>query len=51
MGKGTGIGLSISLGIINYHQGKLSIENDNPNTCFVVEVPLTQNQTRSNLAS
>lgn len=39
VGKGTGIGLSISLGIIHFHHGKLYIDNQCPNTCFVIELP------------
>lgn len=38
-GKGTGLGLSISRNIITNHQGELYIDNDYPNTCFVIKLP------------
>ncbi len=39
IGKGTGLGLSISRGIVHEHQGTLTIDESNPNTCFVVIIP------------
>jgi signal transduction histidine kinase len=41
-GKGTGLGLSISLNIIKQHNGKFYIDANHPNTCFVIELPLSQ---------
>ena len=38
--NGTGIGLSISHGIIEDHQGKLYYDESSANTAFVVELPL-----------
>lgn len=38
--KGTGIGLGISLAIVNNHSGKFYLDNQSPNTTFVVELPL-----------
>lgn len=38
-GKGTGLGLSISKGIVEDHGGKFYIDNDCPNTKFVIELP------------
>jgi len=38
VGKGTGLGLSISKKIIESHHGKIYIDNDCPNTCFVIEL-------------
>ncbi len=38
VGKGTGLGLSISKQIIESHHGKIYIDNDCPNTCFVIEL-------------
>jgi signal transduction histidine kinase len=38
-GKGTGLGLSISKMILEKHTGKLWVDNSNPNTCFVLELP------------
>ncbi len=40
VGKGMGLGLSISYGIIKQHQGNLFYDSENPNTCFVIELPL-----------
>ncbi|MGZ3711053.1 MAG: sensor histidine kinase [Bdellovibrionota bacterium] len=39
IGKGTGMGLSISIGIIKGHFGELKIDNQCPNTCFVIRLP------------
>ncbi len=39
VGKGTGLGLSVSFGIIEQHGGLLYLDKDNPNTCFVLELP------------
>ena len=42
IGKGTGIGLSISMGIIKGHGGRLFVDPGSINTCFVVEIPKKQ---------
>jgi PAS domain S-box-containing protein len=42
IGKGTGMGLSISSGIIKGHQGELFLDNQAPNTCFVMRLPKKQ---------
>lgn len=39
IGKGTGLGLSISHSIIEKHNGKITIDNSVPNTCFVITIP------------
>lgn len=44
VGKGTGIGLSISKGIIEQHQGTLDIDLKEVNTTFVITLPLQQNK-------
>ncbi len=43
IGKGTGIGLSISVGIIKSHNGRLFIDPGHLNTSFVIEIPKKQN--------
>ena len=42
VGSGTGIGLSISTGIVNSHNGKLYVDNEVKNTCIVLELPKEQ---------
>lgn len=44
VGKGTGLGLSISKGIIESHQGKFVLDNNSPNTCFVLLLPKKQQE-------
>ena len=39
VGKGTGLGLSLCAKIINDHGGKIFVDNDQPNTTFVIELP------------
>jgi C4-dicarboxylate-specific signal transduction histidine kinase len=39
IGLGTGLGLSISRTIIEIHDGTLVINNDGPNTAFVISLP------------
>jgi nitrogen-specific signal transduction histidine kinase len=40
VGKGTGIGLSLSATIVHQHNGHLALDTTKSNTCFVVEIPL-----------
>lgn len=42
IGKGTGLGLSISRGIIVKHNGNFYLDEQNENTSFVFNIPLTQ---------
>lgn len=42
IGKGTGLGLSLSKGIIEGHHGKLYVDNQCPNTKFVIWLPKFQ---------
>jgi C4-dicarboxylate-specific signal transduction histidine kinase len=42
IGKGTGLGLSISSSIVRDHRGRFFYDKDNPNTSFVIEIPITQ---------
>ncbi|MGZ3651047.1 MAG: ATP-binding protein [Bdellovibrionota bacterium] len=39
IGKGTGMGLSISIGIVKAHGGSLTLDNTSENTRFVVSIP------------
>ena len=39
VGKGTGMGLSISLGIVQNHRGEILIDSQSPNTKFIVRLP------------
>ncbi len=41
-GQGTGLGMSISHGIIKSHNGNLTIDDKNPNTCFRISLPKSQ---------
>jgi len=45
VGKGQGLGLSISQGIINTHNGKLSLAQDEVDTSFIIELPLKKEDT------
>lgn len=38
VGKGTGIGLSVSKAIIEDHSGKLYLDEKSPNTCFTISL-------------
>ncbi|WP_413943188.1 sensor histidine kinase [Bdellovibrio sp. HCB-162] len=39
VGKGTGMGLSISHGIVQSHNGDIVIDEDSPHTCFKIRLP------------
>lgn len=39
VGKGTGMGLSISVGIVTGHKGTLVVNHDHPHTQFVLRLP------------
>ena len=44
VGDGTGLGLSIALGFAKHHGGDLSLKTDEPNTTFVLRLPVPQQQ-------
>lgn len=44
VGKGTGIGLSLSKSIVEVHKGKLALDSKCDNTRFVIELPALVNQ-------
>lgn len=41
VGKGTGLGLSLSASMAEKHGGRLYVDEKNPNTCFVLEIPVS----------
>ena len=44
VGRGTGLGMSVSKGIIENHAGRMYIDNESPNTRVVMVLPLYQSQ-------
>lgn len=50
VGKGTGIGLSISKGLIEAHHGKIYLDSAHPNTKFVIELPIKQEHKAQSIA-
>lgn len=50
VGKGTGIGLSISKGLIEAHHGKIYLDSTHPNTKFVIELPIKQEHKAQSIA-
>lgn len=48
VGKGTGMGMSVSYGIISDHQGKLLVESEEgTGTTFEIQIPVTHSSTDS----
>lgn len=39
VGKGTGLGLSTAVGLIESQKGSLYLDDSDPQTCFVIELP------------
>lgn len=44
VGKGTGLGLAVSIGIVEAHHGKIEIDPGSPNTTFIIKLPKVQTQ-------
>ena len=44
VGRGKGMGLSVTLGLVKGHGGKVYLDSSSPHTRFVIEVPLRQVQ-------
>jgi len=42
IGMGSGLGLSVALGILKAHHGELSLDRASPHTRFVIKIPKTQ---------
>ena len=40
VGKGTGLGLSLCDSLLKLHNGRLFVDSQSSNTCFVVQLPL-----------
>ncbi len=40
VGKGTGLGMSITHSIVTDHGGTITIDRSSPNTCFVINIPI-----------
>jgi signal transduction histidine kinase len=47
IGKGTGMGLSISNGIVRSHHGTLELDLQSKNTCFIIKLPKALNFSKS----
>lgn len=50
VGKGTGIGLSISKGLVEAHKGTIYLDTTSENTKFVIELPLKHSDSKQNTA-
>lgn len=42
VGTGTGLGLSLTKGILDAHKASIMVADENPHTCFEIRIPLRQ---------
>ena len=42
VGEGTGLGLSVSKGILDEHGATIALDRNSPNTCFEIRFPNAQ---------
>ena len=46
IGEGTGLGLTLAVGVLNDHHGYIRLDESCSNTCFIVGIPLATSESR-----